>query len=69
MSKDKNWVDKNHYRTTSDDGKTSHLYKFNGVFSSDTCVEIAEHHSDGTTDAYEVGGFWDSGMKGAKKNT
>ncbi|MFN3313305.1 MAG: hypothetical protein ACK46Q_07545 [Hyphomonas sp.] len=64
MGKDKSWVDNNHYRTTSDDGKTSYLYE--AGFWSDTCVEIAEHHSDGTTDAYEVGGVLDSLFNGCK---
>jgi hypothetical protein len=46
------WVDKNHFRRTSDDGRTSYLYRTDGWF--DYCEEIAEHHPDGTTDAYEV---------------
>ena len=51
---DKHWVDSDHYRTVSEDGKTSYLYKADGgLFFPDTCVEIAQHHSDGTTDAYE----------------
>ncbi len=52
MSK-KNWVDDNHYRTTSDDDKTSYLYKYGDL--GDTCIEIAKHHDDGTTDAYKPG--------------
>ncbi len=70
MSKEKHWVDDNHYRVVSDDGKTSYLYEVSGILCSSTCVEIAEHHDDGTTDAYEVGGVMDSifnGGKGRKK--
>ena len=52
MSKD--WVDEDHYRVTSDDGKSSVLYEADGgLFGPDTVVEVADHHSDGTTDAYE----------------
>ena len=52
---EKNWVDNEHYRVVSDDGKTSYLYKADGgLFHPDSCIEIAEHHEDGTTDAYEV---------------
>jgi hypothetical protein len=51
---EKVWVDKDHYRVVSDDGRTSYLYEAGGLFSSDRCVEISEHHEDGTTDAYEV---------------
>jgi hypothetical protein len=50
----KEWVDREHYRVTSDDGSRSYLYKAGGFFGPDVCVEIAEHHSNGTTDAYEV---------------
>jgi len=54
MSK-KEWVDKEHYRITSDDGRTSWLYKADGgLLGPDSCIEIAEHHKDGKTDAYEV---------------
>lgn len=70
MSKDKHWVDDNHYRTVSDDGKTSYLYKVSGILGTSTCVEIAEHSENGTTKAYEVGGVFDSlfnGGKGKKK--
>lgn len=48
----KEWVDKNHYRVTSDDGRKSWLYETDGWFSH--CVEVAEHHQGGTTDAYEA---------------
>jgi hypothetical protein len=60
----RSWVDDNHYRDTSEDGKTSYLYEA-GTFS-DTPVEIAEHHSDGSTTAYEVGGILDSIFNGGK---
>ena len=70
--KEKHWVDDNHYRTVSDDGKESYLYEANtNPFVPDKCIEIAEHHSDGTTDAYEADNsvyaslFW--GGKGKKK--
>ncbi|MBT4731190.1 hypothetical protein HOB87_04405 [Candidatus Woesearchaeota archaeon] len=59
MSKNISWVDNNHYRSTSDDGKTSYLYKAGNL--SDTCIEIAEHHDDGTTDAYKPGVIFDKG--------
>jgi hypothetical protein len=67
---DKHWVDNNHYRTVSDDGKTSYLYEVTGIFGTSHCTEIAEHHSDGTTTAYEVGGLLDSifnSDKGSRK--
>lgn len=70
MSSEKHWVDNNHYRTVSDDGKTSYLYEVSGILDTSHCVEITEHHADGTTDAYEVGGVLDSifnGGKGAHK--
>jgi len=72
MSSEKHWVDKNHYRVTSDDGKTSYLYEVSGILCTSHCVEIAKHHSDGTTDAYEVGGVLDSlcgDGTGKKKNS
>ena len=54
MSSEKQWVDENHYRVTSDDGKTSWLYEADGgFFGPDTCVEVADHHGNGTTTAYE----------------
>jgi hypothetical protein len=63
---DTNWVDKDHYRVTSDDSRTSYLYKADGgLFGPDTCEEVAEHHSDGTTDAYEHDNSFDG--KGAHK--
>ncbi len=54
MSSDKHWVDSSHYRTVSSDGKTSYLHESKeDFFSTDRIVEVAKHHSDGTTDAYE----------------
>lgn len=52
------WVDDNHVRITSDDGETSYLYEV-GNLGGRTCVEIAKHHPDGTTDAYKPGGIID----------
>jgi hypothetical protein len=46
------WPDRNHVRVTSDDGRRSYLYETDGC--SRHCVEIADHHPDGTTRAYEV---------------
>ena len=68
MTKEK-WVDRNHFRRTTDDGKKSYLYKSDGW--SDECVEVADHHRDGTTTAYEhdssiIGQLFHSG-KGKKK--
>ena len=54
-----------HVRSTSDDGKTSYLYEV-GTFGGRTCVEIAEHHKDGTTDAYKPGGILDALFHGGK---
>jgi hypothetical protein len=45
------WVDRNHYRKTTDDGGRSYLYESDGLHSK--CVEVADHHRDGTTKAYE----------------
>lgn len=68
----KSQVDKHHYRVVSDDKRTSYLYEYGGLISPDRCVEIAEHHKNGTTDAYEVDnsivGLFLYGGKGAKKN-
>lgn len=51
---DKHWVDDNHYRTVEEDGKTSYLFVADGgVFFEDTCIEVAEHHSDGTTTTHD----------------
>lgn len=51
---DKHWVDSEHYRTVSEDGTKSWLFKADGgLFGQDSCIERADHHSDGTTSAYE----------------
>ncbi len=66
---EKNWVDKDHYRITSDDGKQSWLYKSEGIlFTHGTLIEIADHYEDGTTDAYEVAWGLFGPCKGNKKN-
>lgn len=50
----KEWVDNDHYRVVSDDGTKSWLYEADGgLLGPDTCVEVTDHHSDGTTDAFE----------------
>jgi len=61
MSKKVSRVDNEHHRVTSEDGKESYLYKTDGF--SDYCVEYAEHHSDGTTTAYENPGAFSKGKK------
>lgn len=67
----KSWVDKNHYRSTSDDGSTSYLYEVSGIMGTSTCVEVADHHDDGTTTAYEYDPSFRaslfSGGRGSKK--
>jgi hypothetical protein len=49
-----------HVRETTEDGTRSYLYEVDdsvtGVFLNDfkgQCVEVADHHPNGTTDAYE----------------
>lgn len=68
MAKEK-WVDKSHVRRTTDDGRKSYLYETNGL--SKKCVEVADHHPDGTTTAYEcdnsIIGQLFFGGKGKKK--
>jgi len=51
MTKEK-WVDKNHVRVTTDDGRRSYLYKSDGW--TRTCEEVADHTKDGKTIAYEA---------------
>ena len=70
---EKHWIDDEHYRVVSDEGDKSWLYKADGgLWFPDSCIEVAEHHSDGTTDAYEYDGSFMSsqfyGGKEAKKN-
>lgn len=71
MSTKKSQVDKKHYRKTSDDGKRSYLYrKSDNPLGLDACVEVADHHEDGTTTAYERGNLFDfffNGDRGKKK--
>lgn len=50
-------------RETSDDGRTSWLYEvddsISGVLLNDakgSCIEVQEHHEDGSSDAYEYDG-------------
>lgn len=83
MAKKKSWVRNRkgkatHIRETSEDGKKSYLYKVKGGLSGlitgpkGSCVEIAEHRDDGSTDAYEADtsliGMLFHGGKGSKKN-
>jgi len=83
MAKKRSWArnDKGkitHIRETSEDGKRSCLYKVNTGLSTlitgpkGPCVEVAEHHDDGTTDSYEADtsliGMLFHGGKGSKKN-
>ncbi len=68
MSSERHYVDDNHYRTVSDDGKTSWLYEHDGgLWGSSHCIEVSEHHSDGTTKAYDYdGSFLGSLFHGGK---
>lgn len=45
-------VDSNHVRVTSDDGQQSYLYEIDS-WGNRSLVEVADHHTDGTTKAYE----------------
>ncbi len=45
------WLDSNHVRVTSEDGRTSYLYEVD-PFGERTCTEIAERKADGTTEDY-----------------
>lgn len=59
MGRDISWVDNDHYRSSSDGGKTSYLYEVDksiaGSFGlgMDKCIEKTEHHKDGTTTSYK----------------
>lgn len=67
MGGEKHWVDDSHYRVVSEDGSKSWLYVADGgLWAPDTCTEVTEHHSDGTSDAYESNNMAWSG-KGAHK--
>jgi hypothetical protein len=64
-------VDDDHYRIVTDDGRKSWLYEKDGSF--DRCIEVAEHHPSGTTDAWEydngtIFNFLFNNSKGEKKN-
>lgn len=48
----RSWPDNSHYRDTNKEGSKSYLYETNGWQSH--LVEVAEHHPDGTTKAYEA---------------
>ncbi|WP_299326406.1 hypothetical protein [Parasphingopyxis sp.] len=68
----KSRVDDNHYRVTNDSGTTSWLYEETGsIVPSSKCVEVADHHDDGTTTAYEYDSSVSSnlfdGNRGSKK--
>lgn len=65
---EKIWVDDNHYRTVADDGRSSVLTEVTGFFGQiHTPIEVADHHSDGTTTAYEAdNGFWASSFNGSR---
>lgn len=52
----KSHIDEDHYRVTFDDGKTSRVYEKGGLFGPDKCIEVADHHADETTTAYEYDG-------------
>jgi hypothetical protein len=65
------WEDDTHYRTVSEDGKTSWRFESHAaeLFGTDICVEVTEHHGDGTSTAYEPPGLLDSilGSHGPQK--
>jgi len=45
------WLDSNHVRVTSEDGRTSYLYEIDAS-GQRNCTEISERRADGTTDDY-----------------
>jgi hypothetical protein len=63
-------VDADHVRVTSDDGRSSALYEVSAL-GERVLVEVADHHADGTTEAYESnstrGLLFDDG-RGARKS-
>ncbi|MCZ7652538.1 MAG: hypothetical protein M5U13_15755 [Thermoanaerobaculia bacterium] len=72
MGSKKHWVDRDHYRTVSDDGRRSVLHKANhGILGIDYPEEVAIHHEDGTTTAYEYDyslfGFFFGDGRGRRK--
>ena len=59
-------------RVVSENGRKSWLFESEGLFGDlNNCIEVADHHEDGTTDAYEYRFSWNplSSNKGAKKNS
>lgn len=46
-------VDDSHVRVVSDDGSSSRVYDTSDNWR---CVEVADHHSNGTTEAFEYSG-------------
>jgi len=67
-----------HVRETAEDGRRSYLYEVDdsvsGALLNDfkgKCVEVADHHPDGTTDAYEpdlgIAGTFLNDQKGRHK--
>lgn len=72
MSREKINVDDKHYREVDENGETSYLFERTGMLTPDICVEVAEHHKDGTTTPYEydpsLSNFMlGNGCRGAKK--
>ena len=54
---EKHWVDDEHYRIVSKNGKESLLYRAeSGILGVDSIQEISEHRENGTTQAYEFEG-------------
>jgi hypothetical protein len=55
----KSWDENGYLRVTSDDGRRSYLYEPPETFigklfgGHGDCIEVADHHKDGTTTAYE----------------
>jgi len=68
-------VDSDHVRVTRDDDRQSILYRIDS-FGNRIAEEIADHHKDGTTDAYKVDwsisgairGLITGDFRGEKKN-
>lgn len=60
------WLDSNHVRVTSEDGRTSYLYEVDSV-GKRTCTEIAERKADGTTSDYIPARVLDDLFWGARR--
>lgn len=56
MSTTKSRVDENHFRETDDDGTKSWLYEKENWFSKPVCIEVTDHHEDGTSTSYKYDG-------------